>query len=134
MLQGFIPVITEFYGYRAKLYDDITPPDAITDYWPSFFFAKQKVWLAENPQQKTESLNLMIAMMKGAAKQNAAAKSPELLDLIKKTGSAFEAISNTLKSKPLQDSSKVVARLPATADDETINTAISKLEQAVKGL
>ena len=64
ILQGFLPVTAEFFAWRVSLYETLTPPQPSAEVWGSLFYVKQKVWLAETPQQQGQSPNMMVGLLK----------------------------------------------------------------------
>ena len=65
LLQAFANQSLDLFEFRIKLYDDVVPPQPVTDTWASSFFVKSKVWAAMSPQQQGRTLQLMIQLLKG---------------------------------------------------------------------
>jgi hypothetical protein len=135
MLSGFLPNPMALYEYRIKLYDDVAAPmQPVADTWASTFFVNEKVWAAQSPTQQGQTLNLMLGLLKGAAKQNGAAATPEMVDVMKRTGQAFQVVSRLVKKPALTSAADKVALITSSTAPDEIDTAINNLEAAVKAL
>jgi hypothetical protein len=135
MLSGFLPNPMALLEYRIKLYDEVdVPKQPLSDTWGAEFLVKDKVWNAQTPTQQGQSLNVMLGLLRGAAKQNAAVASPEMIDVIKRTGQGFHVVGNMMKKPALTTAADKVALITTTSAPEEITGAIDNLDAAVKAL
>lgn len=134
-MQAFLTNPIALYDFRIKLYDDVEPPkQPLADTWVSTFFTSDKVWIAESAAQRGQALNLMLALLKGAAKQNAAVPSPEMVDVMKRTGQAFEVVADHLKNSSLHAAAHTVSLITANNTPDEITPMIGTLDTAIAAL
>jgi hypothetical protein len=146
-LRTFLPLPIAMLEARIKQYDTDVPPQPVADWWCcKLFLVNPVVWKAATPAQQEQIKQVMLALLKGAAKQKQAVieRGKEMFEVIHETGVAFQLLANNLKAAmvpppppgrrtPLQDTSEGVASLPVNCSPDEIDTAISRLELAVNG-
>lgn len=132
-LNAFLVEPIALFEYRAKLYDIDVPPQPTADTWAVKFFANQTVWAAASPAQQAQIKQAMLVLLKGAAKQkqNAVGQPKDILDVIVQTGSAFQALGDITRSKPLKDKGHAVFSLTPNSSGGEIDTAIKDLDAIV---
>lgn len=132
VLKPYLPIPIGLFEYRVKLYEDFAPPQPLADTLACKFFVNANVWQAMTVPQQRQAQQLMLDLLKGAAKQNAADSKPELVEVIRQTAGAFEVAAGPLKNDPL----KKAAHLLSTINNETtageIDTRITAVEDAIK--
>src|SRR5260221_8912679 len=89
-----------------------------------------RVWQAQTPPQQTQTLQLMLDLLKGAAKQKQgadAAAAGDLLEVIRQTGGAFEVAAQAMKNNSLVTSARALAKVnndTAAGDIDSLITGI----------
>ncbi|HWE01345.1 MAG TPA: hypothetical protein VG326_02970 [Tepidisphaeraceae bacterium] len=132
-ITDYLPAPISFYQYRVNLYNGAVPPtQPVADTWGSSFFIKASVWSAETPQQQSQVLQAMLGLLKGAARQNAAAKSPEMFDLVKRTGQAFDVVGSLMKNSRLEKAAHNIASVPNDVPVDELDTRINALAEFIK--
>ncbi|HZL37348.1 MAG TPA: hypothetical protein VFC78_18665 [Tepidisphaeraceae bacterium] len=133
-LGKFVAQPMALFDYRVSLYADGVPPEPRADEAGSAFFVKSKVWQAQTPAQQAHNLQSMVALCRGAAKQNAAEATPELLDVIRRTGEAIKVAGNGFLNNPaLGKAGGDLAGISSDTAAEDIETRIKAVEDAMKG-
>ena len=129
-LQAYVPIPLAFYDFRVKLYNSDLPPQPLADAWASSFFIKSSVWAAETPAQQSQVLSTMLELLKGAEKQFEVASTPELFDLMKRTGQAFLVAADPghANNKNMLTPAKAIANMPNGTSTATISGNITALE------
>lgn len=134
-ISDFLPQPTAMYAWRIKLYDQSQPPpQALADKWGTSFFIKQAVWAAQTPKQQMQTLGLMLALLKGAARQNAANKSPEMFDVLKDTGQAMGIAADKMKNDALIAAAKGLANISNDIPADDLDAKIKALDDAIKAM
>ncbi|HZK81566.1 MAG TPA: hypothetical protein VFC46_10875, partial [Humisphaera sp.] len=134
-ISDYLPAPIAFYQYRVKLYAAAAAPEQpIADTWGSSFFIKTPIWSAATPQQQSQILQAMLGLLDGAFKQYGANRSPEMFDLIKRTGQAFDVVGNVLKNSPLQKAAHNVSSVPNDVGVDEFESRIKALGDIVKTL
>ncbi|HET6251709.1 MAG TPA: hypothetical protein VFE47_28750 [Tepidisphaeraceae bacterium] len=137
VLSSFLQNTLALYDFRVKLYDtEPEPPkDSQLDTAATVFLTSDKVWGVQTKAQQGQTLALMLALARGAAKQNAAVPSPEMFDVVKRTGQALSVVANRMPGqKEFSDAAKKLSQLPNSASPDEINPALDSLEAAIKAL
>jgi hypothetical protein len=137
-ITDYLPAPIAFYQYRVKLYAVAAPEQPIADTWGSSFFIKSAVWSAATPQEQSQILQAMFGLIRGAFTQySAGGKPPDMFDLIKRTGQAFDVVGNLTKTPQggaLQKTAHNISSVPADVGMDELDAKIKVLEDAVKNL
>ncbi len=135
VIAAFITEPMDFYEYRIGLYAGGPPPQPLADSWATGFFGKAPVWSAVKAnKQEGQVLNLMLALLKAATKENDTAASPEMLELIRNSGQAFIVAGGKLGKPALQSAAKAVSLLSANDPPAVVDAAVAALDTAVQAL
>jgi hypothetical protein len=128
-LRSLLPVTIALFQARVGQYKLAVPPQPTADLWCCRFFVNPTVWNAATPAQQKQMKGLMVGLAKGAAMQKGAVpeKAKECLEVIQRTGVAFQILGGALKNKPLQEAGKGVAELTILDTDNQIKAAIDGL-------
>lgn len=133
MIAPFLPQPTALFDYRVSLYADGVPPDPRKDADGAAFFVKEKVWSAQTKSQQSQSLQTMLTLCRGAAKQNAVDPTPELVDVIRLTGNAIEvAANNFLQNAAMGKAAHLLASIGADTSGGEIENRIKGIKDAMK--
>ena len=126
-LSAFLPVTLKLVEARVKMYGVETPPQPAADVLCVKFFVSPTVWQAARPQQQTQMKELMLGLLRGAARQHAAGNSKEPMEVIHNTGLACEVLGKALKNKEMSEAGHVVGTLNMGLAAAQINLAIDRL-------
>ncbi|MDB5290714.1 MAG: hypothetical protein JWL69_1955 [Phycisphaerales bacterium] len=135
VLKPYLAQPLALFEYRVKLYEDFVPPQPVADALGCKFFVMARVWQAQASPQQAQSLQLMLDLLKGAAKQKQtadAAVATELTEVIRQTGGAFEVAALAMKNNALGTAAKALSKINNDTTAGDIDDIINRIETNLK--
>lgn len=134
VLKPYVAIPIAFFDYRVKLYEDLVPPQPMADTLACKFLVNSNVWQALTGPQQRQTLQLMLDLVKNASKQNATAAMPELIDVIRQTGGAFEVAAGPLKCDPLKKAGHSLSSVNNDISSTDLDSKIDDVDKAIQTL